>query len=182
MNLASSKADLQLVVKEMREGTNVKNICLIGIRYGSFLTLKSLKDIKADSLILWNPIFSGKDYIEEISFNEKEFFQGSFAVAKKNSGFECMGFIYNNELIKSLMEFNLKSFHENPIDNILILADNEFLEKYNIADYDFLGKSNLKLIRNSVSRFWLKHKGEQDKSIVPIKEIKKITEWLEGLK
>jgi hypothetical protein len=178
----SSMHDLKLVAREMREGCDIDKLCLIGIRYGSFLSMLSLEAIKPDALVLWNPVFSGHDYIEEIESDEKVFFQGSFAAPKKGSGYEYFGKVYSNSLIQSLKDFDVSFLKSQTLQKILILADPEFVTKYNISGYPFFRNNEPKIIENTVRRFWLKQPGDLDKSLVPINEIKKITEWLGAFK
>ena len=182
LNVESSVHDLKLVANEMREGCDIDKLCLIGIRYGSFLSMVSLESIQPDALILWNPVFSGKDYMQEVESDEKAFFQGSFALPKKGPGYEYFGIAYGDQFIHSLKDFDVALLKPQRLQQILILADPEFVASHNISGYDFFGKGNLKIMENTARKFWLKQPGDLDKSLVPINEIKKITEWIGAFK
>ncbi|TBO44301.1 serine aminopeptidase domain-containing protein [Pedobacter kyonggii] len=175
-DLSSSREDLKQVVKEVKEGCDVDNICLIGIRYGCILSL-SLEDLNVNSLILWNPFLSGEDYIKEISQNHNEFVSGSFVMTKKNLGFESLGFIYSKHLLPELKKFHIKYLSTKLPYRILILADKEVLAK-GFNNYPIFSNNKSDIIENSISRFWLKKKGQQEKSIVPLSEIHQIINWL----
>ena len=178
LDVNSSKEDLKQVANEMREGCDIDQLCLIGIRYGSLLSMVSLEDIKVDKLVLWNPVFSGKDFVEEIASNDREFFQGSFALNQKHSAHEYFGIEYSDKLISSLNAFHITSLRPKPLRQVLLLADQELLANHPPAGFNFFNQTTLTIMENSVPRFWLKQKGEEDKSLVPLHEIKKIAEWL----
>lgn len=178
MNVESSREDLKQVVNELKEGFDIESFCLIGVRYGSVLSMMAAEEIKPDALVLWNPVFWGKEYIEEIAADEKTFYEGSFALPKKSVEQEYFGCRYSRQLIDSLNAFDIHGMKPSPSKNILLLADPEILQKQDVASFDFFSRSQLSAIENSVSRFWLKQKGDQDKSLVPLNEIRRITEWL----
>ncbi|HEY0057995.1 MAG TPA: alpha/beta hydrolase [Flavisolibacter sp.] len=178
MNVESSGADLRQVANELKEGFGIESLCLIGVRYGTVLSMMAAEEIKPDALVLWNPIFSGKEHIEEIAADEKTFYEGSFALPKKSGEHEYFGCRYSRQLIDSLNAFDIKGMKPPPSKNILVVADAEILQKQDMASLSFFSRGQLSVIENSVSRFWLKQKGDQDKSLVPLNEIRRITEWL----
>ena len=180
LDLSSSKTDLRLMIKEMKEGCGVDTVCLIGVRYGSLVSLASLDLVLLNALILWNPIFSGKEYLSDIIVQEKECLSGSFAVLKNKDLFECMGFLYSTNLVLQLEKFHIESLPIPVVENILILADRNVIDRNNL-NYKIFNGNNLQVIENSTERFWIKQKDERAKSIVPMLEIKKIVEWIENL-
>lgn len=178
LNLESSVKDLKQVVSELKEGFDIDSLCLIGVRYGTVLSMMAAEVIKPEALVLWNPVLSGKEYIEGVAADEKTFYEGSFALPKKTEEQEYFGCRYSPQLIEGLNTFDIHKLKPASSKNILVLADKELLQKENIATLPYFGNSSPEVIENSVSRFWLKQKGDQDKSLVPINEIRRITEWL----
>lgn len=181
IDVESTKCDLEMVVQELLDGCNVDNICLIGIRYGSLPALVSLHKLKVNSLILWNPVCTGKHYLQEMQAGEQSFYQGSFAV-KKNHDHEYFGFTYNPTFIQQLQKFETSSLKPGPLYKLLLVADNDHIPAISENLQNLFPDTNPDIIENTVSKFWLKQKGEEDKAMVPITEIKKISEWVQMLK
>ena len=77
-------------------------------------------------------------------------------------------------------KFHIESLPIPVVENILILADRNVIDRNNL-NYKIFNGNNLQVIENSTERFWIKQKDERAKSIVPMLEIKKIVEWIENL-
>lgn len=178
MDMESSREDLRQVANELKEGFDIESLCLIGVRFGTVLSMMAADEIKPDALVLWNPVFSGKEYIQEIAADEKTFYEGSFALPGKSQEHEYFGCRYSQQLIDSLNAFDMRSMKPSPSKNTLVLADTGTVQEQDVSSLDFFSRSRLNVLENSVSRFWLKQKGDQDKSLVPLNEIRRITEWL----
>jgi len=181
LNMETSNNDLRLVIEEMLDGCEIDNICLIGVRYGTIPCFNTLDHPDVKSAVLWNPVLSGEGYLGELEHNHKEFISGSFAVCKNDYGFESLGFLYSPELVKGLKEFSMVSSEAVPLEKLLIIADDEFLQMNALERYSCFSKTGITLLTNSVPKFWHKQKGETDKSIVPFPEIKQIKKWLNGI-
>lgn len=178
LSLDSTTEDLQLVINEMREGTEIENICVLGVRYGSFLSLSALSKIKPSAIILWNPVFCGKEYILEIAQLHKTFLLGSFALKRSSPRFESLGFSYSNQFIKSISDCQPKPVEPEEAIDILISADKSWLEKHNEKIGAIFRGKTPQLNVNRISKFFLKQEEDENKLLVPMVDINKIIDWL----
>jgi alpha/beta superfamily hydrolase len=181
LDVASARDDLSAVVEEMRQGVAIERVCVIGIRFGSLIAAISADDVRADSLVLWNPLFSGAAYLEEISANEDEIRKQTLVVPNKNYGFECFGYLYGDKFIADLNRFDLSLLKPATAKDILLLADREVFASRDVTAFDLFKNTQLTCSENTISQYWFKRFGEQSKSLVPTQEIRKIITWLEQI-
>lgn len=176
-NISSSAADLRLIVQELRDGCDIDDICLIGIRYGTILNTLYGHHLNISSHILWNPVISGTVYLNELKQQHQKFIAGSFIKTANVEKHERLGFYLSDQLIKDLDSFALSDMTTDGRKKVLVLADDQFLTRYNLVNYSFFKNDNLKIVRNDVANFWQKERGDQ-KSMVPVNEINQIINWL----
>ncbi|RNL53960.1 serine aminopeptidase domain-containing protein [Pedobacter jejuensis] len=178
LNMDSTTEDLQLVINEMREGTEIEKICLLGVRYGSFLSLAAFDKIKPSALVLWNPVLCGKEYILEIAQLHESFLSGSFALKRHSTRFESLGFSYATQFVKSVSECQPQPMGSQEAIDILISADESWLEKNNKKIAELFSGKTPQLNVNRISKFFLKQEEDENKLLVPIIDINKIIDWL----
>lgn len=65
--------DIHLAIDQVIQETSVKNVMLIGLRWGGHLAaLAARNNAKVNSLILWEPVIRGHDMLNEIRAMHKE--------------------------------------------------------------------------------------------------------------
>lgn len=65
--------DISASITELRSRTGVRQICLIGVRLGAALSfITAAQDNGVNAIVLWDPVVSGKAYIEEIRLLQRE--------------------------------------------------------------------------------------------------------------
>ena len=85
--MADWTADLQCAASELREGSGVGRVVVLGVRMGaSIAALAASTPGCADGLVLWDPVVSGRDYLEEIRAHHTRYMNGSFATANPPGG------------------------------------------------------------------------------------------------
>ncbi|WP_025742493.1 serine aminopeptidase domain-containing protein [Aquimarina pacifica] len=171
-SMDQSLEDIELAVKELKEACGVKKVFLIGARIGATLALLHSKKAKIDGLVLWSPITSGKNYLNEISSNYKEWLEGSFTNENElpKGAISSFGFLYNASLVNSIqsIEFTKEDFLTQ-FPTLIIDQD----------DPKNLGTIEQVTFENIINKeFWLKREKEKDKSLVPVQEINKIINWI----
>ncbi len=160
--------DIKLAINELREGCFVSKIVLIGVRFGATLSmLYGVNDI--DKMVLWSPILSGKEYLDEMKSENKKWLSGSFAKQKKNGrgSIESLGYLYSKELCKDISKIEIKKIQTK--SKTLVIDEKKPVPS-------ILENLTFKEITNK--EFWLKRENEEDKSIIPISEIDTITNWI----
>ena len=67
-DLAGWQADIELAMEEVRDIVGLTRVTLIGLRLGATLAARvaALHPKDVESLVLWDPILSGPDYLESL--------------------------------------------------------------------------------------------------------------------
>lgn len=82
ISLAQWEADIREAVVELREGTDGRRVVLIGLRLGAALVLRvagSDPVLSVDSVVCWDAVTNGGDYLAELDALHQEWHRGSFA-------------------------------------------------------------------------------------------------------
>jgi pimeloyl-ACP methyl ester carboxylesterase len=59
--------DIETAIDELRDTASVTRITLVGLRIGAALAAQvACRDKRIDSLLLWDPVVSGPEYLEEL--------------------------------------------------------------------------------------------------------------------
>lgn len=175
LTIESGLNDLKNVIKEMREGGGIQGICLVGIRFGTILSLLAASEPEIIALVLWNPLFSGKAMFDDLVSQNNKFISSSFCRVNPKVKHEYYGFSYSPDFITGLKNFHFKNVFPSNLKNVLVLADSD--EKV-AAELCVSNYVKLRTIVNQTHKFWTKEKDESSKSMVPIVEIKEIVNWL----
>ena len=65
--------DISAAIAELRSRARLRDICLIGVRLGAALAfMTAAQEYGVQALVLWDPVVSGKAYIEEIQLLQRE--------------------------------------------------------------------------------------------------------------
>ena len=151
--------DILEAIDELKEGSGAKQLYLIGLRLGATLALlASNRRSDVDGIVLWEPIVSGINYIDELRKTHHQWLNGSFS---KNMS------KHNNE------------------DGVYVLPANTLLieSSTNKKDIDcfrqYLNEQNeaCEYVNIPAPQIWVKGNGES-KAIVPLRIVQYISEWL----
>jgi len=172
-------------ILKLKDLSKIDSVILTGIRFGGTLaTLYSINGkYKPNGLVLWSPIFNGKDWINKTLSNHDVWLGGSFAkntiFSKNRKEDEANGFIISNSIRLDIEKIALS---EQPIDieKICILGNDEDVKKF----YDInntLNNKEIKLIENDSNEFWLKHDDQLDNYLQIEAEINSIQNWFANI-
>ena len=179
LSIDSIHNDISNAISELREGCEVEYLYVLGIRFGAIASALLLNSFKVDGLILWAPVINGNQYIKQIKNNHKKWFGGTFNKNKKitKDYFENLGFQFSMKFINELNKISLKNMFIHDKLKVLLLDERrieseEFIELCNDKniDLDFYEYTN--------KEFWIKQEDEKSKSMLPVKDIELIKEWI----
>jgi pimeloyl-ACP methyl ester carboxylesterase len=60
------RADVAAAAQELRDSSGVRTISVVGLRMGASIATLAAKTIRPKNLVLWDPIVSGKTYIDSL--------------------------------------------------------------------------------------------------------------------
>lgn len=156
LRLGSCLDDIATAARELKETCGLGDIALVGLRLGATFAYLSARNMHLKGLVLWSPVWNGRDYLHDISRGYRSWLNSTFTKEKtvrEGGSIDSFGYRFGRELVDEIgaIRFTDKVVRAAPV----LLIDNE----------DSRG-------------FWLKKEGDVDKSIVPVKDIEAITAWL----
>ncbi|HLF04802.1 MAG TPA: alpha/beta fold hydrolase [Dehalococcoidia bacterium] len=124
--------DISAAVEEVRGRCNGDRVCLVGLRFGGALAmLAGARRGDVANLVLWNPVVSGREYIQEISelpLQRKRRKGMSTAAPSSNDGgqfTEIGGFPFANTFLSDLRNLNLLEVEKPPARNVFLIDSNQ---------------------------------------------------------
>ncbi|MCP4091458.1 MAG: hypothetical protein GY746_16970 [Gammaproteobacteria bacterium] len=107
--------DIQKAILELRDISGVTKVSIIGARLGATLATTAVSSLSnIDSLILWDPVISGKNYIRDITSLNARFTQNPYHFKRtpaqpinELNPEELLGFRFPEQLRKSLSDLDI---------------------------------------------------------------------------
>ena len=79
LTIDTARYDLEQMIAEVKDAMGVNRICLIGVRFGTLICSSVSQVPGICAVALWNPILSGKLYMEDLRKQHTLQMDGSFA-------------------------------------------------------------------------------------------------------
>ena len=119
--------DISMAVREMGARCGSSAVCLVGLRFGGTLALlAAMEQGHIDRLVLWDPIVSGKAYLEELISLHRKMLSGlNLELDPHQRPKELLGFSFSDTMLMDLESLNLHSIRGNPADDILLIESVE---------------------------------------------------------
>jgi len=129
--------DISTSITELRSRSGVKQICLVGVRLGaalSFITAAQQECVSA--VVLWDPVVSGKAYIEEIRLLQRDALRSrpKSLWPNEHSGEEVIGFPLSRVLSTEIAKLNLLELVPNRSTKMFTVQSDE------ASNYDSLNQ------------------------------------------
>ncbi len=178
-------SDISTAINELKNGTGVSHICLIGLRMGasmSLLAAENRNDI--DAIILWESIVNGDEYIQELNklHLERAKSKGYRSQVNKNAGKhkhrEILGFPITDLLLKELQDIDLLSLKENPANKLLLLSNCDDYDRRDLSNHLKTLDADIDEMDISSSRIWLEGDNEAYTGLVPAPLLQNIVTWV----
>jgi predicted alpha/beta hydrolase len=121
--------DISTAVGAIRARCSSRKICLVGLRLGG--TLSMMVGAERDDIagmVLWDPIVSGRAYIQELTNLHREMLPCSHEQPKSSTQGEkpltILGFPFTDALLRGLENIELLAIQQKPAHNILLIESN----------------------------------------------------------
>lgn len=129
------KTDIESGLVELKKRTQVKNVCLIGLRLGATLARMvgaTREDVKG--MVLWDPVINGRDYVDELTSQQQKHLERYRGVPQnfiqENEGQEVIGFTLTKDFLTNLQRINLLTVSSQYAKKVLFIQSTEdLLEK-----------------------------------------------------
>lgn len=122
-------ADVATAAGEMRQRARVKEICLIGLRLGGSLSIiAGAEQGDVDGMVLWDPVVSGRDYLEELNALHQRMLLCAHVKPSRDqpgqASQEILGFPLTDSLCSDLEALDLLAVQQRPAHNMLLIESN----------------------------------------------------------
>ncbi|MDH5392239.1 MAG: alpha/beta hydrolase [Gammaproteobacteria bacterium] len=116
VNLADWQDNIMLASEELRAISGQHKITVIGLRVGATLSLLSSEQCKFNSMILWDPVVSGKQFVSNLMALHKQLLVDRMWFVKDRSeddtpGNEYLGYKYSDNVIHDFEKIFFSAFN-----------------------------------------------------------------------
>ncbi len=112
--VAQWRASVVAAVAELR-ARGVEHVTLVGLRFGGSLALALGADVKADRVVAWAPVISGKRFAREIKML-------ALPVPGRENVTAFAGTVFTPETSSALGKVELEKLAQRPADKVLVVA------------------------------------------------------------
>lgn len=178
-------ANLASAIDELKQGCDAARICLVGLRMGASLALMAANERDdIDSLVLWEPVVNGAEYLREIKqFHlESAVVDGSPATAagqvNGDRSLEVLGFRIPQVLLTELEKLDLLSIGQCPVKRILHLENSDSYDRRSFVGHLEQLAGSVERAKIPCASIWLEGDSEYYAGLVPVKALDYIVDWV----
>ena len=134
------KADVVSAFMELKDVSVVRKISVVGARFGAALaTLASTDDLEIDKLVLWDPVVSGKNYLDELIALNNSRSHIFPKISDNRAVSELMGYPFSEVLGLQIEQTDLLSMAGQRAERIFLISS-EDKEEYRQMGHEFTYK------------------------------------------
>jgi len=175
--------DIAKAVEELKTHQSLSRIALIGLRLGATLAaLVASQRTDIESLVLWEPILNGRDYLREGMIAHQAWLNaqgfGSSRVDSSDGTREMLGFPLTQAMRASIERLDLLNLRERPAANILIIEREESADIARLREHLAGLRVGVDCRHIPEPPVWLRR--EMDQAVVPRRTLECIVAWLAG--
>jgi len=131
--------DISTAISEVRRRMAVVQVCLIGLRLGGTLAMNAAAErTDLESMILWDPVVSGKGYLHGLLRLQKEMlrFRPKPSTAQEPQGYlDVLGFPLSRSFRAELEKIDLSPIAGGPAKNILVIQSGQMSSEVNLEKH-----------------------------------------------
>ena len=120
--------DTSTAISEVKRRTGLAQICLVGLRLGGTLAMLTAEQHELESLILWDPVVSGKNYLTALLHLQKEMLRFRHKPKfnwKSPKVTEVLGFALPPLLCGELERIDLLPMARKPANKVLLMQTDQ---------------------------------------------------------
>lgn len=166
--------DLEAAIEELRTGTGVSRVGVIGLRLGCSIVARHIErgsDVAA--VVLWEPIADGAEYLHELDEAHHAWRRESIAWSRRDLvPNEALGFVIPEELREQVKRMRWRGLCSAP--RALVLAEDARAQQFEAEGT--IDGADIMSCRSDA--FWEHKNDELEKVVVPDEAVKTIAAWL----
>jgi uncharacterized protein len=183
-DLAGWKADIESAVEELRDTSGATRVALAGLRLGATLAASVAAEHPEliDSLVLWDPVISGPEYLSELLQKPSAFEVKRGSVLPRRiedgSGWEVRGFLLTQGLADEIAKIDLVQLVGKFPEKSLILASQP--QPSHALLQSALASHNRPASMESIEAApaWLEERN-LGAGAIPVKLLHRVVDWLD---
>jgi pimeloyl-ACP methyl ester carboxylesterase len=172
--------DISTAISELKRRCGFVKVCLVGFRLGGTMaTMIGAERGDIAGMVLWDPVVSGRAYIEELTNLHNEMLQNPHAKPKRyikgEKPTEIFGFPLTDFLLTDIENIDLSSIRQKPANNILLIETNEVVgERLLRKHLESIG-AHFEHQHLPSPRIWME---DINKVLVPNKILRSVVSWM----
>jgi pimeloyl-ACP methyl ester carboxylesterase len=120
------KADIRSAAQELRKISGVETVSAVGLRLGAALAAEAcVEDFSLKNLVLWDPVVSGKEYMEELARMHRRYYFFRQEQITESAPDELLGFPFPSDMRASIKEVDLFLLSQLRAEKIFLVATEE---------------------------------------------------------
>lgn len=175
--------DVSTAMDEIRQRTGLSQICLVGLRMGAALAaLTAIERRDVESLVLWDPVVSGKSYLNELRSVQREMmrFRPRPRCRESNhAALDILGFPVSRSLYSELEQIQMPAAAWFSAKNVLIIESRQSPAESSWHERFRLNGGRLQVRRMEAPEVWLPR--EDGSLLVPGQVLQSIVSWACGV-
>lgn len=125
-NIEQWRRDIAVAIDEVKSMSGLSRVSLIGLRLGATASALAAEDRNdVESVVLWEPVINGSEYIEELSVLHQNWMSenvpGNGHSALENGTDELIGMPFPQRMRSALQKVDLMKFQKRLARNVLAL-------------------------------------------------------------
>ena len=127
--------DIRSAAKELKDTSGAKKISILGLRLGAALAARaSIEGLRVKNLVLWDPVITGKDYINELTAMHHDLFPTLKEQLIDGHCQELLGYPFPPEMRKCIEQINLLEQPPSSTERISLIVAEERSEYLRLRD------------------------------------------------
>jgi pimeloyl-ACP methyl ester carboxylesterase len=178
-DLAGWETDVESAMEEIRDIAGISRITLFGMRLGANIaaSVAVRHARKVDSLILWDPIVSGEEYLRQLGVGSQSTAEQLYSIPTSGNAIEVQGFLLTIPLMRDLNAIELGNLIFPPPTRTLMLVTERLSSHERLLPTPTgQGTGSLEIEFMTDTRPWNESSASDVR--VPVGVIQRIVNWL----
>jgi alpha/beta superfamily hydrolase len=177
--------NVSTAIDELKNGCDASHICLIGLRMGATLALLAAENREdIDSMVLWESIVKGEEYIRQIKRLDLEI-EKTKGIAKEakdrtddNRHLEILGSRISDLLLEQLRKLDLLTMQQSPANKILHVRNTDDYDRREFLNHLKHLSVDVEETNISCASIWLEADDAAYAGFVPVNALQDIVKWV----
>jgi pimeloyl-ACP methyl ester carboxylesterase len=179
------RQDVADAAQELRDAAGVRKVSIVGLRLGATLAALEAKAVRPQSILLWDPVADGSEYVRELRTIQRELLSDTLrfsqppasARAGVESSHELVGFEYGAALIQSIERLKLDEALDLPRSRLCLLPSSALGQEQHLRERLSAHQPSFEVRHTRVRAKW--HNADDiEELLLPADAIREVSDFL----